>query len=442
MPLWNLPQTENKIPPQPLRPAPAPATGTQGPPYSAGHTKSVTFSFTTLQETCASSASSQSMETALNENFDQDIPLNVRHSHETLVSCMRSKKNTPIPQAIEAPPPPRLATTPSQTSLLATAIPRPVAKRQVLPVQCVAETNMPEANMDLIEEDHINSQITTTNGISHSEGHKKPALTRRNSSTNPFLCESVESVEGLSENVEVNAIISETDHHNTNAMLPSTLSIQGKSLVEKESISIPITQPANGSNPFYAETLVTTKATVQPCNADNRIDSNTTDELPQQRNRSLSETEAADLDLTKLTTKLNTTAAKLSRNTTNPFANFNQKVKGPHLLQKTFSEDFLFRKIPGGSIANITGNPNGGQTTWSFGRSFLRQDSLSSIGIGRRNSSQVSLDSTVGSMDGINLERAISCDSVNSESSVVLSDLEQPYTQITGYLCVGLQYNK
>lgn len=40
------------------------------------------------------------------------------------------------------------------------------------------------------------------------------------------------------------------------------------------------------------------------------------------------------------------------------------------------------------------------------------------------------------------LKRAISCDSVSSESSVVLGDLEQIAPPVTGSLCIGLQYDK
>jgi hypothetical protein len=46
-----------------------------------------------------------------------------------------------------------------------------------------------------------------------------------------------------------------------------------------------------------------------------------------------------------------------------------------------------------------------------------------------------------GSMEnGIN--SAVSCESLNSESSVCISDLEQPLLSITGSLCIGLQYDK
>lgn len=45
--------------------------------------------------------------------------------------------------------------------------------------------------------------------------------------------------------------------------------------------------------------------------------------------------------------------------------------------------------------------------------------------------------------DFIDLKRAMSYDSVNSDSSVVLADLEQQQTpSVTGQLCIGLQYDK
>jgi hypothetical protein len=38
------------------------------------------------------------------------------------------------------------------------------------------------------------------------------------------------------------------------------------------------------------------------------------------------------------------------------------------------------------------------------------------------------------------LKRAISCDSLSSDTSVVLENLEEP--NVTGYLCIGLEYEK
>lgn len=38
------------------------------------------------------------------------------------------------------------------------------------------------------------------------------------------------------------------------------------------------------------------------------------------------------------------------------------------------------------------------------------------------------------------LQRAVSCDSVCSDTSVVATDLQEP--NVTGYLCVGLEYDR
>jgi hypothetical protein len=68
-------------------------------------------------------------------------------------------------------------------------------------------------------------------------------------------------------------------------------------------------------------------------------------------------------------------------------------------------------------------------------RSFsLRQSSTDSVG---------SEGSDVGSPDGSSspsLQRAMSCDSVCSDTSVILGDLDPPH--VTGHLCVGLEYDR
>lgn len=71
-------------------------------------------------------------------------------------------------------------------------------------------------------------------------------------------------------------------------------------------------------------------------------------------------------------------------------------------------------------------------------RSFsLRQSSTDSIG------SEAGSDGS-GSPDGANflpaLQRAMSCDSVSSDTSVVLGDLDPPHP--TGFLCVALEYDR
>lgn len=156
------------------------------------------------------------------------------------------------------------------------------------------------------------------------------------------------------------------------------------------------------------------------------------------RNRSLSETEMLEpLDNTKEDIILPSNS-----DSTNPFRNN---------LQKTLSETYLEQYL-------MNQRNRSASQTWTFGRSLSRQGSNSSLtrsqfAIGKENSDA-------------NLIRAMSCESVNSESSVVLGkfyfsilpriltlnnvflfvaftnldDLETP--AVTGMLCIGLQYDK
>lgn len=69
-------------------------------------------------------------------------------------------------------------------------------------------------------------------------------------------------------------------------------------------------------------------------------------------------------------------------------------------------------------------------------RTLVRQNSFGKPGADVTNNPN-SCDTNLSA-----LKRAISCDSVSSESSVVLGDLEQIAPPITGSLCIGLQYDK
>ncbi|XP_022218827.2 uncharacterized protein LOC111071660 [Drosophila obscura] len=356
-PLWNLPQGDVGIPPQPLRPAPA--------PNSAGpSSKTVTFSFSQVNELASPTADGG--------------------SEPDRRSCLRSPLRhsggaggTVVPQPLEAPPPPRL-TTSASVNLSATAIPRPIAKRQVSLQQGINRSG------EVAVGGPLTAQVQQVEPQLEAEVERRtPALKRRNSSTNPFLCESIEHVPPVP----------------TEA--PAPTSTPTPAAAASAPPMQPMTQPQHNGNPF-------------------------------------AESQSLSSRLLKF------------HNTTNPFTGLGQRVKGPHMLQKTISEDYLFRKLGmNGPLANgnghgqANGNANG-NGTWSFGRSLMRQDSTLSLGLGRRNSSQMSLDasSASGSLEGINLERAISCDSVNSDSTLFLDQLDQPYTQITGYLCIGLHYDK
>lgn len=162
------------------------------------------------------------------------------------------------------------------------------------------------------------------------------------------------------------------------------------------------------------------------------------------RNRSLSETEMLEpLDNNKSQIILST-----NNDSTNPFRNN---------LQKTLSETYLEQY-------SMNQRNRSASQTWTFGRSLSRQGSNTSLtrsqfAIGKENSDA-------------NLIRAMSCESVSSESSVILGklccwssftrsselisnfsilfyiffinldDLEQPTPAVTGMLCIGLQYDK
>ncbi|XP_017052098.1 uncharacterized protein LOC108095502 isoform X2 [Drosophila ficusphila] len=354
-PIWNLPPADVGIPPQPLRPAPAP------------NGKTVTFSFSQVNEVTEVSEVSE-------VNEVNEMTPNGDHERR---SCLRMNGSAVgvLPQPLEAPPPPRL-TTSASVNLTGTAIPRPIAKRQV---------SLQQVGQD-------KPLVTPAVEIER----KAPALKRRNSSTNPFLCESTEQMPPS------NPI--------GDPLNATMVSLESTTISAGEGSPVKLVLPPREATPHNGNPFVESQS-------------------------------------------LSSRLMKLHNSTTNPFTGLTQRVKGPHLLQKTISEDYLFRKlgVNNGSMANGNGGAaqaNGnGNGTWSFGRSLLRQDSTLSLGmgLGRRNSSQISLDSgsgsVAGSLEGINLERAISCDSVTSDSTLFLDQLDQPYTQITGYLCIGLHYD-
>lgn len=54
--------------------------------------------------------------------------------------------------------------------------------------------------------------------------------------------------------------------------------------------------------------------------------------------------------------------------------------------------------------------------------------------------SQASLEREEALTQVQGLQRAVSCESVSSDTSIGLADLEEPH--VTGYLCVGLDYDR
>lgn len=143
------------------------------------------------------------------------------------------------------------------------------------------------------------------------------------------------------------------------------------------------------------------------------------------RNRSLSDTQQAfAIDSCNATDNIKEPIESDEQHETNPFVDGN--------IHKTASDTQLEKLA--------TTRARSASQTWSFRRSLSRQT------VTNMSSSNVQ-KTIVGGGDGMtdapDLKRTISCDSVNSESSVILADLEQQVVPtVTGLLCVGLQYDK
>lgn len=128
----------------------------------------------------------------------------------------------------------------------------------------------------------------------------------------------------------------------------------------------------------------------------------------------------------------------------NPFIDTN--ISGPssstnfHFsgLHKTLSETYLeqFNRSCHQHINTETSVHNQELSTWRSGHG--RTVSTSSMAA----KSNDALNSDNGNLSGtVDMKRAMSCDSVTSESSVILTDLEPTKPSITGMLCIGLQYD-
>lgn len=145
------------------------------------------------------------------------------------------------------------------------------------------------------------------------------------------------------------------------------------------------------------------------------------------RNRSLSAIDATDIDI--VSGAENVSAAQLDEPTKNPFVGGN--------LHKTVSDTQLKHMT-----SALNRSPGAAQQMWSFGRALGRQANVSDAVIKPTNASQTTVSAEAA--DSVDLKRAMSCDSVNSDSSVLLADLEQQIVtpSVTGQLCIGLQYDK
>lgn len=149
----------------------------------------------------------------------------------------------------------------------------------------------------------------------------------------------------------------------------------------------------------------------------------------QTRTRSLSETEFLDSHH-RIT---GSDFGMQSSSSANPFINTK--------LHKTLSENFLeqYNSLKSGmkngnygTSGVAVGSFNGGKTA-----QLSRDGSIKSLG---SNCSMESIDENIIAAQQV--QRAVSCESVTSQSSILASDLFVPTPTITGYLCIGLQYDK
>lgn len=146
---------------------------------------------------------------------------------------------------------------------------------------------------------------------------------------------------------------------------------------------------------------------------------NNAQQIQQFRNRSLSDIETDNLTQS-MPMAMSTTDKCENDIVKNPFCSGN--------LHKTVSDTYLEQY----SLQKIHSSTN---QTHTFSRTLSRQSIPNAC-----SESTNSINSSE-----IDLKRAMSCDSVNSESSVVMADLEQQNNStpsVTGQVCVGLQYDK
>lgn len=407
MPLWNIPQSD--IPPQPLRPAPAPI------PSKINEEEPDDFEDEFVPTTTSASINQPNYSQIKQSATINALPLNNnRTTSMESSSSLRRNFSTPLNFEIK-------------TQTTATAIPRPTIKRigtapngqlinlteAALKIQQKGDemqrsksTNpfLNQTNQTKFIQSPPSTPLTTINEICQSNPADKPLemkipITDDNTNKNPFTTSTTTTTVELIPAAAEEQIISLPD----STMPTATLNNDAPKEKFINAIydflnQIPASQ--HMSLPSNYQIINNAKTSLQVVE-----DTGGRKAFYQFRNRSFSETEATEIDLKQFCSN------------SNPF-----KRKGSVEIQKTTSEELL-------SSRNGNVPP------------FRRQSSVG-FGIARRNSSQTSLDSDKGSLDSIILQRAISCDSVNSESSVLLGDLEQPTSDITGNLCVGLHCDK
>lgn len=219
------------------------------------------------------------------------------------------------------------------------------------------------------------------------------------SCTNPFL----------------NGSLSITEDDNSNKMSDEIENSNQNFIANEKKQENPFSRRRTDERPFFSFPIngnMTDNDTVDTLIKLNEINSETVNNAQQLQ-------QLSDIGVNNITQSLSPQVER-ENIVRNPFTSEN--------LHKTVSETSLEQY----SLQEIQGN-------------LLKMDSFSRI-LSRQSMPVVCSDST-NSMNSneIDLTRTMSCESVNSESSVLMADLEHqrnPTPTVTGQLCFGLQYDR
>lgn len=155
------------------------------------------------------------------------------------------------------------------------------------------------------------------------------------------------------------------------------------------------------------------------------------------RNRSLSENETSELNMFTDHSDYVDQTSPVSLNTqttpTNPFHNPKKR------LLKTPSETYLEQFSMMRSNNNNNNNSNSPSAV-NKTTPLCKHPSLTKILHGPQ--SLFDHSDSSHSLTSATLKRTLSCESISSESSVIMSTLEKPTPPVTGNLCIALQYDK
>lgn len=145
------------------------------------------------------------------------------------------------------------------------------------------------------------------------------------------------------------------------------------------------------------------------------------------RNRSLSENEARDMNIFPEEEDYGeqTSSLEVASLSTNPFLNGKRLLKTP---SETYLEQYSMMRANSMINSNVISNKS---------TQLCKHPSLSKI---LQSSPQLFENGDL--MQSLTIKRAVSTESISSESSVIFNKLERTTPPVTGNLCIALQYDK